>query len=218
MPDRFTVRRRVAHTQRLWRRIPSWRRAALASCVVVAALVQLGGSVAAVNSPDQVGEWSAPSPWPIVAVHMSLEPTGLCLRTRRVQRGAQLRAPVGSGVRRIRPGAVRAEPFLLGTRPTRGRPHPDRRRPYQCQRGAGRHDHLQSADELLRPRSGHVRRAVVSDRDGAARWARTRLCGRQHRPGPSGRSSAALGRVSQLPALGLQPEDEHVDRPARRRG
>ena len=46
------------------------------TCAVVAALVQLGGSTAAVPSPEQVGEWSAPSAWPIVAVHMSLEPTG----------------------------------------------------------------------------------------------------------------------------------------------
>ncbi len=73
---RVTVRRKVAHTQRLWRRLPSWRRAALATCAVVVALVQLAGSGAAVHSPGQVGEWSAPSAWPIVAVHMSLEPSG----------------------------------------------------------------------------------------------------------------------------------------------
>ena len=40
-------------------------------------LVQLGGSSAAVNDPpDIVGQWSAPQPWPIVAVHMSLTSTG----------------------------------------------------------------------------------------------------------------------------------------------
>ena len=66
----------MAHTQRLWRRLPSWRWAAVASCAVVVALVQLGGSVAAVQSPQEDGQWSAPSAWPIVAVHMSLEPDG----------------------------------------------------------------------------------------------------------------------------------------------
>ncbi len=71
------MRKKAAQTQRLWRRIPSWLRPALAAAVVVVALVQLGVSSAAVSAaPDQVGEWGAPSPWPIVAVHMSLEPTG----------------------------------------------------------------------------------------------------------------------------------------------
>ncbi len=41
------------------------------------ALVQLGGSSAAVSAaPEDVGDWSNPAAWPIVAVHMSLEPTG----------------------------------------------------------------------------------------------------------------------------------------------
>ena len=36
----------------------------------------LGGSRAAsLATPDQVGEWSAPTPWPMVAVNMTLEPT-----------------------------------------------------------------------------------------------------------------------------------------------
>jgi fibronectin type 3 domain-containing protein len=52
-------------------------RLALAVCVVVLALVQLGGSSAATSAtPDQVGQWSAPVSWPLVAVHMSLLPTG----------------------------------------------------------------------------------------------------------------------------------------------
>ena len=44
---------------------------------MVAALVQLGGSQAAATAtPDQIGQWSAPVAWPLVSVHMSLEPTG----------------------------------------------------------------------------------------------------------------------------------------------
>ena len=40
-------------------------------------LVQLGGSSAAPGDPPNlIGDWSAPTAWPIVAVHMSLEPTG----------------------------------------------------------------------------------------------------------------------------------------------
>ena len=45
-------------------------------CVIAVALVQLGGSHAATPTPDQVGQWSAPVTWPLVAVDMSLEPNG----------------------------------------------------------------------------------------------------------------------------------------------
>jgi len=70
------VRTTAAHTKRLWRRT-TWQRAALLTCAVVVALIQLGGSGAATSAtPDQVGQWSAPSSWPLVAVHMSLESTG----------------------------------------------------------------------------------------------------------------------------------------------
>ena len=73
------VRKKVAHTQRLWRRLALWQRCAFVASAVVVMLVQLGGSSAAVSavSSDQVGQWSAPVAWPLVAVHMSLEPTGL---------------------------------------------------------------------------------------------------------------------------------------------
>jgi fibronectin type 3 domain-containing protein len=58
----------------------SWQRAALMVCAIVVALVQLGGSDAAVSAtPDQEGQWGAPIAWPIVAVHMSLEPNGKVL-------------------------------------------------------------------------------------------------------------------------------------------
>ena len=44
----------------------------------LAVMIQLGGSSAAADGPpDQAGQWSAPVAWPLVAVHMSLEPTGL---------------------------------------------------------------------------------------------------------------------------------------------
>ena len=48
-------------------------------CLAGLALVQLGGSQAAGPTPDQVGQWSAPVTWPLVGVHMSLEPTGQVL-------------------------------------------------------------------------------------------------------------------------------------------
>src|SRR6185437_1518439 len=72
----LAVRRTAAHTKRLWRQT-TWQRAALLTCALVVALIQLNGSVAATSAtPDQEGQWSAPTSWPIVAVHMSLEPTG----------------------------------------------------------------------------------------------------------------------------------------------
>ncbi|MDX6401411.1 MAG: hypothetical protein QOF27_2017, partial [Gaiellaceae bacterium] len=79
-PDGVTVRKNLAHTQRAWRWLPSWQRAALVTVAVVVALIQLAGSGPAVSAtPDQVGQWSAPVTWPLVAVHMSLEPTGQVL-------------------------------------------------------------------------------------------------------------------------------------------
>ena len=71
------MRKTATHTQRLWRGIPSWQRVTLALLATVLSLVQLGGSSAAPGDPPSVnGDWSAPTAWPIVAVHMSLEPTG----------------------------------------------------------------------------------------------------------------------------------------------
>ena len=78
-PDQVIVRRRAAHTQRHLRRVASWQRSALAACSIAMMLILLSGSSAAVtaSTPDQIGDWSAPVAWPLVAVHMSLEPTGL---------------------------------------------------------------------------------------------------------------------------------------------
>ena len=43
-------------------------------------LVQLGGSSAAVSAtPDEVGQWSAPVSWPLVAVNLVLQPNGKVL-------------------------------------------------------------------------------------------------------------------------------------------
>ena len=71
------MRQAAENTQRMWKWLPSWQRSALAVIAVFVALVQLGGSSAAVGDPVEViGDWSAPSAWPIVAVHMSLTPTG----------------------------------------------------------------------------------------------------------------------------------------------
>jgi len=51
-------------------------RLALGAAALVVALVPLSGSLAATAAPVDDGEWSAPFTWPIVAVHMSLTPTG----------------------------------------------------------------------------------------------------------------------------------------------
>jgi fibronectin type 3 domain-containing protein len=50
----------------------TWIAVALAATLTL--LVTASGSVLA--APAQDGQWGAPIPWPIVAVHMSLEPTG----------------------------------------------------------------------------------------------------------------------------------------------
>ena len=50
-------------------------RLALGAAALVVALVPLSGSLAATSNAT-TGEWGAPFTWPIVAVHMSLEPTG----------------------------------------------------------------------------------------------------------------------------------------------
>ncbi len=73
------MRTAAAQTNRLWRltRTTLWQRSALAAGIIVLGLIQLAGSQAAVSAtPDEVGQWSAPVAWPLVAVHMSLEPDG----------------------------------------------------------------------------------------------------------------------------------------------
>ena len=76
----MTVRKTATYASGLTRQIPSWQRAVLAAVVMALALVQLSGSRAAVAAtPAEVGQWSAPVDWPLVAVHMSLLPTGQVL-------------------------------------------------------------------------------------------------------------------------------------------
>ena len=50
-------------------------RLALGAAALVVALVPLSGSLAATSNAT-IGDWSDPVNWPLVAVHMSLEPTG----------------------------------------------------------------------------------------------------------------------------------------------
>src|SRR5262245_43409296 len=64
----------------MWRWLSLWQRLALVTFVALVALVQFGGSSEAVTPPpDQIGQWSAPSAWPMVAVHMILQPDGQVL-------------------------------------------------------------------------------------------------------------------------------------------
>ena len=91
------MRRTAAHTNRLWRGIPSWQRSVLAMLAVLAALVQLGGSSAAPGDPpDVIGDWSAPvrvadRRRPHVA---DVDRRGLLAR--RLRRGPELRAALES--------------------------------------------------------------------------------------------------------------------------
>ena len=56
-------------------------RTVLLALGVVAALLVAGAtwSDAATPTPDQVGQWSAPAAWPLVAVHMTMQPDGKIL-------------------------------------------------------------------------------------------------------------------------------------------
>ena len=104
---------------------------------------------------SSIGEWSAPFAWPIVAVHMSLEPTGQVFALDGFAAGAELRAPLGSRDRALHPGPVRAQPLLRRPHPAAGRPHAPRRRPHQRLRRPRRHDDLQPGDADVLPRPGH---------------------------------------------------------------
>ncbi|MGH3126858.1 MAG: galactose oxidase-like domain-containing protein, partial [Gaiellaceae bacterium] len=74
------MRKKAAYTQRLWRRLALWRRCALVAFAAIAMLVQLGGSSAAVSAtPDEIGQWSAPASWPLVAINLVLQPSGKVL-------------------------------------------------------------------------------------------------------------------------------------------
>ena len=169
-PDQVIVRRRAAHTQRHLRRVASWQRSALAACSIAMMLILLSGSSAAVtaSTPDQIGDWSAPVAWPLVAVHMSLEPTGLVFMLDGFDAGPNSERLWDPASGTFIPVPYATEPLLLRSHPTRRRPHADRRGPHQCQRGACRHDDLRSDDANLHPSAGHVRRSLVSDRDRAA--------------------------------------------------
>ena len=58
---------------RLWRRVGK----VAAACAVAAVLVVLASAApTGAATPDQVGQWSSVQPWPLVAVHSSLEPNG----------------------------------------------------------------------------------------------------------------------------------------------
>jgi chitodextrinase len=68
------------HLQTRARRFPRRNVAIVFAAAFAAALLQLNVTSAAVTAtPDQVGQWSAPAAWPIVAVHMSLDPDGRVL-------------------------------------------------------------------------------------------------------------------------------------------
>ena len=111
--DRSDVRRTAAHTQRLRRRFRRGSALRLRRAPSPWRSSSSGLERRDASPPDQVGHWSAPVAWPLVAVHMSLEPTGRCSRSTAWDDAPELRAVLGPA-RDVRAGSVRAQPLLRG--------------------------------------------------------------------------------------------------------
>ena len=168
----MTVRKTATYASGLTRQIPSWQRAWLAA-VVIGPVLSCSFRAPAPRSPlrrtTRVGEWSAPVAWPLVAVHMSLEPTGQVFTLDGFDDGANSGTAVESSDRRVPARPVRTKSLLRRPHPARRRPHAARRRTHQRKRRPRRHHDLQPGQQHVLPRARHVRRALVSDGDAAAR-------------------------------------------------
>ena len=213
------MRKTATHTHRLWRRHPA-RGSALRS-QSLAVLSRSSSSAAraprpAIRRTDR-RQWSAPVAWPIVAVHMSLEPTGEVFMLDGFDAAPNSERLWNPATDTFTADPVRAQPLLLRPHPARRRPHADRRRPHRRERGARGHDDLQPADEHVLPRAGHGRsRGGIRRR----RSSRTAACSSSpattsSRTGPGEPPPFSDASVNSLPR-GLQPDHEHVDRPHER--
>ena len=168
--------------------------------------------------PSSSASGARRSPWPIVAVHMSLTSTGEVFALDGFGAGAQLRAASGTRRRALfRVGSVRAQPLLLGHVQL-----PDGRTllvggHINAYRGARRHDALQRADEHVLPRRRTwPSRAGIRPRPSSATAASSSSPATgSSRTGPA-QLAALLGRLRQLAPGALQPEHEHVDEPDER--
>ena len=140
-----------------------------------------GGDGPSGPPPGQVGQWSSPSSWPIVAVHMSLLPTGNVLAFDAWDAAPNSQTVWNPTTGTFVAGAVRREPILLGARAAGGRPHPDRRRQRAGGRGHQGRDVVRLRDEHVVEGRRHERRPLVSDRDRARQRQGLRLRRRQHR-------------------------------------
>ena len=216
----LTMRKTATHTQRLWRGFPRGSALRSPSSPSSSSLVQLGGSSAAVNDPpDIVGQWSAPQPWPIVAVHMSLDADRAGVRARRLRRRAQLRAALEPSYGHLHAGPVRAQPVLLGTHPAGRRANAARRRPHQRVRRAPRHDALQRADETrtsAAPDMAEPRWYPTATQLPDGRVLDLRRRPHRRRTGPGQPLPFSDASVNSLPEI-YNPTDEHVDEPRRAR-
>ena len=105
----------------------------------------------------QDGEWSAPIAWPIVAVHMSLEPTGEVFALDGFDDAVNSERLWNPTTSTFQVGSLRPQPLLLRARPAPGRPDADRRRAHQRLRRSQRHDALQRRDEHVLPGRRHGR-------------------------------------------------------------
>ena len=135
------------------------------------ASVYAAGSGATLPPPSQIGSWSSPVSWPIVAVHMSLLPTGNVIAFDGFDGGAELGAHLEPDDRHVHADPLRTQPLLRRPRAAARRPHADRRRPHRGRRRARRHDPLQRLHQYLDACARHDRRPLVPDGDGAGATA-----------------------------------------------
>ena len=136
--------------------------------------------------PTRSAHWSAPVAWPLVAVHMSLMPTGDVFMLDGFDAAPNSERIWDPDDGHVHAGPVRAQPLLRRARPARRRPDADRRRPHHGRRRPRGHDALRRARRTRTSAAPDMTvGALVPDCDRAAGRPRARLLRRQHRPGPA---------------------------------
>ena len=124
----------------------------------------VAASGSGIAAPAQDGEWSAPIAWPIVAVHMSLEPTGEVFSLDGFDNAVNSERMWNPDDGHVPRRSLRPQPLLLRPRATPRWPDPDRRRSHQRLRRSQRHNALQRHDEHVLPGRRHGRIPLVPHR------------------------------------------------------